>query len=313
MSKQKFGLGKGLGALIPSADGPAAGAPDEPVSVVPSAETRDDGTRQNALAHVDIARVAPNPHQPRTDFDPDALRELADSIREKGLVQPITVRRHGDGYQLISGERRLRACQIAGITHIPAYIRQVESDEEMIELALIENLQRETLNPIEIAHSYRRLINEFHYTQEQVAQRVSKDRTTVTNIVRLLKLPAEIQASIQKNELSMGHARALITIPDPQRQLRIWRKIVREGLSVRGAEDLAREAFAPPPAPPRKKPRQPGAEPQGEEFAARLRSVYGTKVHIEADRAGRGTIAFEFYTHDDFERLLELLLSARKP
>jgi ParB family transcriptional regulator, chromosome partitioning protein len=305
MSKTKFGLGKGLGALIPG----GGERDDEHVSVVPGEDTRDDGVAVNVLAHVELRRIAPNPHQPRMEFDPQALQELADSIREKGLVQPVTVRRFGEGYQLISGERRLRACQAAGITHIPAYIRQVESDEEMLELALIENIQRETLNPIEIAFTYQRLIEEFHYTQDQVAQRVSKNRTTVTNFVRLLRLPREIQDSIQKGEISMGHARALITIPDQQRQLRIWKKIVREGLSVRIVEDIARESLAPLRPKPARETRAVHP-PQVEDMLTRLRARYGTKVHLAASKDGRGALRFEFYNASDFERLMELLLAA---
>lgn len=304
MSKLKFGLGKGLDALIPS-------MPDsepEPVSVQPTQETRDDGASTGVMAHVEVARIMPNPFQPRTEFEPESLRELAQSIREKGLVQPITVRRNGGAFQLISGERRVRACQEAGIRFIPAYIRDVRTDEEMLELALIENIQRETLNPIEIAHSYQRLIDDYRYTQDQIAQKVSKNRATVANMVRLLKLPRDIQESIRKEEISMGHARAIINVPDAAAQLRIWKKTIREGLSVRRVEDLAREASRPISQRNQKKEKQAVRDSELDSLASKLRAVYGTKVHLAVTRKGSGTITFEFYNHDDLERLLDLLL-----
>jgi ParB family transcriptional regulator, chromosome partitioning protein len=304
MSKLKFGLGKGLDALIPSMP---EGEP-KPVSVTPSPETRDDGSSTGVLAHIEVARITPNPFQPRTEFHPDSLKELAQSIIENGLVQPVTVRRLGGGFQLISGERRVRACQEAGIRFIPAYIRDVKTDEEMLELALIENIQRETLNPIEIANSYQRLIDDYRYTQEQIAQKVSKNRTTVANMVRLLKLPRDIQESIRKDEISMGHARALINIPDAGTQLRLWKKTVREGLSVRKVEDLARDASKPINQQMQKKARLAAHDNELDSLASKLRAVYGTKVHVAATKKGSGSISFEFYNHDDLERLLELLL-----
>jgi ParB family transcriptional regulator, chromosome partitioning protein len=303
VSKLKFGLGKGLDALIPS----MGDAEPKPVSVKPSVETRDDGASTNVLMHIEVAKIQPNPFQPRTDFEPEALRELAQSILEKGLVQPISVRRFEGVFQLISGERRVRACQEAGIRFIPAYIRDVASDEEMLELALIENIQRETLNPIEIAYSYQRLIEDYRYTQDQVAQKVSKNRATVANMVRLLKLPRDIQESIRKDEISMGHARALINIPDGGAQLRIWKKAIREGLSVRKVEELAREAVKP--VAQRLQKKKPATDGDLDALASKLRAVYGTKVHIAATKKGNGAISFEFYSHDDFERLLELLLN----
>lgn len=304
MSKSKFGLGKGLDALIPSMTEPEA----KPVSITPTEETRDDGASTGVLAHVEVARITPNPYQPRQEFEPESLHELAASIREKGLVQPITVRRFGNGFQLISGERRVRACQEAGIRFVPAYIRDVKSDEEMLELALIENIQRETLNPIEIAYSYQRLLDEYHYTQEQIAQKVSKNRVTVANMVRLIKLPKDIQESIRKQEISMGHARAIINVPDAGAQLRIWKKTIREGLSVRKVEELAREASKPISQTIQKKTQQLARDGQLESLASKLRAVYGTKVHITTSKQGRGVISFEYYSPDDLERMLELLL-----
>lgn len=305
MSKTKFGLGKGLGALLPSASDET---PQE-ISVVPTSSSRDDGVSVGVLAHIEVSRISPNPYQPRTEFDPQALLELAQSIRENGLVQPVTVRRHNGAYQLISGERRVRACQEAGIEHIPAYIRKVETVEEMIELALIENIQRETLNPIEIAQSYKRLMDDCNHTQDQIATKVGKSRATVANFVRLLRLPREIQDSIQKSEISYGHARALINLPDANAQMRIWKKIVREGLPVRRAEELAREATQPVvPVAPKKKKSDGSENTPFESVNTRLRGLYGSKIEINATKAGKGSIAIEFYSHDDFERVVELLL-----
>lgn len=306
MSKQKAALGRGLGALIRPAE-----APEEPVSVHPTEETRDDGVATDVLAHIDVAKIEPNPYQPRVEFDAQELRELAQSIKENGLVQPVTVRRWEGKFQLISGERRVRACREAGIDHIPAYIRTVESNEEMLELALIENIQRQTLNPVEIATSYRQLVEEFNHTPEQVAQRVGKDRSTVVNFIRLLKLPKRILDSLQKNEISMGHARAIINLPDETAQLRVWQRIVRDELSVRKVEELVNSIYRKqPPAPPRlKKAGGQQTTPHLQELARKLHPVYGTKVHITAGKDGKGSISFEFYSDDDLDRLIDLLLN----
>jgi ParB family transcriptional regulator, chromosome partitioning protein len=299
-------LGKGLGALIPS------GAQSvEPVSIVPTPETIDDGASFDVLAHIEVSQIDPNPYQPRVDFDSESLRELAQSIRENGLVQPITVRRWDDRYQLISGERRVRACQQAGITHIPAYIRKVESAEEMLELALIENIQRATLNPVEIAQSYRQLVEDYGHSPEQVAQKVGKDRSTVVNFMRLLKLPKRILESLQKNEITMGHARALITLPDETAQLRTWQRVIRDGLSVRKVEELVKNIYSTQrPATAPKKTTTPSSVPGAfDDITRKLRPVFGTKVHIAATKEGKGSISFEFYSNDDLERIIELLLS----
>jgi len=297
-------LGKGLGALITPAP-----QQEQEVTVVPSNETLDDGQSTDILAHVEVANIDPNPYQPRIDFEPEALQELAQSIREKGLVQPVTVRRWEGGYQLISGERRLRACKLAGITHIPAYIRQVDSAEEMIELALIENIQRATLNPVEIAQSYRQLVEDYQHTPEEIARRVGKDRSTVVNFIRLLKLPKRILESVQRGELSMGHARALLSLPDEQAQLRIWQRIVRENLSVRKVEELVKSIYTVQRTAPTPKTAPSSASTtQLEELSRKLRPIYGTKVNISTGKDGKGSISFEFYSHDDLERLLELFL-----
>ncbi len=303
MGKNRNALGKGLGALIRSES-----TEEEVVSVVPSEETKDDGTSTGILAHIQVALITPNPYQPRKEFEPQALAELSQSIQENGLVQPITVRRHNNAYQLISGERRLRACQLAGVTHIPAYILKVETVEEMIELSLIENIQREQLNPIEIAHSYRQLVEQCNFSQERIAQKVGKDRSTVANTLRLLKLPDQIQTSIQKNELSMGHARALINIDDEATQIRIWKKIIMDGLSVRSVEKLVKHEAAPKTAGrATQTAKKPGAA-VAPELAEKLQRRYGTKIQITSSKDGLGSIHFEFYSNDDFDRLIDLLL-----
>lgn len=306
MSKQKPALGKGLGALIRPAE-----APEEPVSIKPTNETRDDGIAVDVLAHIPVSDIEPNPYQPRVEFDVQELRELAQSIKENGLVQPVTVRRWEGKFQLISGERRVRACREAGIEHIPAYIRKVDSNEEMLELALIENIQRQTLNPVEIATSYNQLVEEFNHSPEEVARRVGKDRSTVVNFIRLLKLPKRILDSLQKSEISMGHARAIINLPDETAQLRVWQRIVRDELSVRKVEELVNSIYRKqPPAPPRpKKASGQQTTPHLEELSRKLHPVYGTKVHITAGKDGKGSISFEFYSDDDLDRLIDLLLN----
>ncbi len=295
--RSKSVLGRGLSALIPKS--PAA---DTPVSVE-SLPTDTGG--ENVIVAVELSRIRSNPYQPRLDFDAQALDELRRSIVEKGVIQPVTVRRRGDGYELISGERRVRASQEAGLKTIPAYVIHVGSDEEMLELALIENLQREHLNPIEIAVSYQRLIDECRFTQEEVAQKIGKDRSTVTNFIRLLKLPEKIQHSLRNGELNMGHARALITIPDEKTQLRLHARIVRDGLSVRRVEQLVKDAGG------TKSRRPSSASPRRDgslqSIETKLRQSLGTKVSVRPQSGGGGEIVIEYYNSGDLDRLIELL------
>ncbi len=305
MSGKRPALGKGLSALLPDIEE----ATRKPVPVTSDDEFIDDGQSTGFIAHLSVDSIDSNPHQPRTSFDPETMKELADSITEKGIIQPITVRRHGARYQLVSGERRLRACKEAGLTTIPAYIVDVRTDEEMLELALIENIQREHLNPVEIAEGYRLLIEEFGYSQEEVAQKVGKDRTTVVNFIRLLNLPVPIKDSLRNNELSMGHARALLGAPDTRTQTAIWRKIIKQGLSVRRVEELVREAANRKGKPGGKKPRS--LDPATESVLEQLRPVLGTKVALQTKKDGSGRLILDFYSHEDLERLLELLLSIR--
>ena len=297
--KTKSVLGKGLSALIPRAP-----LREEPIS--PTALPKDEGL-DNVIVAVEVSKVRPNPYQPRQNFDPESLNELKRSILEKGVIQPVTVRRVAEGnYELISGERRIRASQEAGLTTIPAYIIKVSSDEEMLELALVENLQREHLNPLEIAVSYQRLIDECRLTQEEVAQKIGKDRTTVTNFLRLLKLPEKIKDSLRNDEISMGHARALIALPDEKVQLRLHEKIVRQGLSVRNVESLVKDFGKKPEK--KSRSQSSGRSDSGfQSIETRLRESFGTKVTIRKQHAGGGEIVIEYYNAGDLDRLLELL------
>jgi ParB family transcriptional regulator, chromosome partitioning protein len=295
MGKNKLVLGRGLASLIPTQSRAASDVAPQP---------SDDGQTDKVMAHVDLDKIQKNPYQPRADFDPVALDELKRSILEKGIIQPVTVRRVPGGYQLISGERRVRAAREAGLSQIPAYIIRVHSDEEMLELALVENLQREHLNPIEIAISYRRLIEECKFTQDEVARKIGKDRSTITNILRLLKLPDEIQTAVRKGEVSSGHARALVAIDDPKAQLMIFRRIRENDLSVRQVERLVREKGA----------RKPGGRSVAVRIAGgeltsvedRIRQLLGTRVQVKQFSGGRGEIVIEFYSGDDLDRLLEI-------
>jgi ParB-like partition proteins len=297
--KTKSVLGKGLSALIPRPP-----LREEPIS--PTALPRDEGF-DNVIVALEVSKVRPNPYQPRLDFDPEALNELKRSILEKGVIQPVTVRRIADGYyELISGERRVRASQEAGLNTIPAYIIKVSSDEEMLELSLVENLQREQLNPIEIAVSYERLIEECRLTQEEVAQKIGKDRTTVTNFLRLLRLPEKIKDSLRKDEISMGHARALITLPDEKIQLRLHERIVKQGLSVRNVESLARD-FGKKSEKKSHSPSSARSDGIFQNIETRLRQSLGTKVTIRKQQGGGGEIVIEYYNPGDLDRLLELL------
>jgi ParB family chromosome partitioning protein len=296
MSKNKLALGRGLASLIPTHSGSLSR------SSVPDAD--EDGVGAE-FVRIDLSKIERNPYQPRTDFSPDTLDELKQSIKEKGVIQPITVRRIPDGYQLITGERRVRASREAGLATIPAYVIEIGSEEEMLELALIENLQREQLNPIEVAISYRRLMDECGLTQEEVSQTIGKDRSTVTNFLRLLKLPEEIQVAVRHGDISGGHARALVGLDDRSRQMKIFRRILARGLSVRETEQLARNGS-------QKAPRQaararPGNTATLSSVEDRLRRLLGTRVHVRSLQGGKGEIVIEYYSDEDLDRLIEVL------
>ena len=258
-----------------------------------------------SINEIKLSEIEVNPFQPRTDFDQEALLELADSIKVQGIIQPITVRRlNANSYQLISGERRFRASKIAGLTQIPAYVRSA-NDQQMLEMALIENIQRENLNSIEVAISLQRMIEECNLKQDELGDRVSKNRSTVSNYLRLLKLPPAIQVSIRENEITMGHAKALITIDDPAKQIFIHQHIIKEGLSVRKTEELVRSMQQ---APVKKEGKQP--EPisfQVQKIQDDLASKFSTRVKLKIGDQGRGTIEIPFLSESDLTRILEIM------
>lgn len=285
--RQKSHLGKGLHALIPSAV----------ENNVPTTDT---------IQELEVALIEPNPFQPRINFDDDAFEDLKKSIKEKGVIQPVLVRPMptNNTYQLVAGERRLRATIDLGIKMIPAFIREITSDEEMLEIALIENVQREQLNPIELAKGYQQLVDECGLTQEEVAKKISKDRTTVSNVIRLLKLPPKIQESLQQGEIREGHARALLRITNPAEQAKVWRKAVKGSLSVRIVEQLARKTEEKVKTKTTKsaKQRKSGYISKVE---AKLREKLGTQVKVRMRKEG-GSLEVYFYSGEDLERLMDI-------
>ncbi|SKB86276.1 ParB/RepB/Spo0J family partition protein [Daejeonella lutea] len=295
--QKKTGLGKGLRALLDDSDLPENDRKQQISS---------ESTSLGSISFVKINQVEVNPFQPRTDFDIEALQELSESIKLQGLIQPITVRKAGqNSYQLISGERRLRASKLAGLTEIPAYVRTA-NDQQMLEMALIENIQRENLNAIEVALSFQRMIDECNLKQEELGSRVSKNRSTVTNYLRLLKLPPAIQAAIRDKEISMGHARALISVENPDQQLYIFQEIINHGLSVRKVEELVRqiEKSGKPKSSPTKKD---GISFQYMKIQDDLASKFATNVKLKLKDKGTGSIEITFMSDDDLNRILEML------
>lgn len=288
------GLGKGLDILIPNAVGKDKKNEDK-------IELRDED--KGTL--VKITKVEPNREQPRKNFDEDALEELADSIRQFGLLQPILVQNRKDYYEIIAGERRWRAAKKAGLKEIPVIIKNF-SDQEIVEISLIENIQREDLNAIEEAQAFKRLLTEFNLKQDEVAERVSKSRTAVTNSIRLLKLCDEVQNMIINEMISTGHARALISIEDPEQQYALAQKIFDEKLNVRDVEKLVKNLNKPEKS---KKitEKDKGLEVIYQDLAEKLKVSLGTKVIINSKENGIGKIEIEFYSHDDLERLLDKL------
>lgn len=294
-TKKKPALGRGLGALLQ--DSPAKHGSDE---ILPEAP-------KTGIFELSLESIQVNPYQPRTHFDKEALEELAESIRVQGIIQPITVRRLDQNeYQLISGERRFQASKIAGLAKIPAYVRSA-NDQQMLEMALIENIQRENLNALEIAQSYQRLLAECDLKQEELGDRVGKNRTTVNNYLRLLKLPPSIQAAIRDQKLSMGHARALINVEDVEKQLSIFKKTLEEDLSVRKVEALVKALNE---GGSRKK-ETPETDPvkkyELNKIQQRLASHFGTKVGLKSDSKNRGEIKIPFHSNSDLNRILEIL------
>lgn len=302
MSKdRKIGLGRGLGALL--SDSPLINRDRNNNSSV----TDNPSAALGSISHIKVNQVEVNPFQPRFEFDEDALRELSESIQIQGLIQPITVRQMGhDQFQLISGERRLRASKMAGLKEIPAYIRTAD-DQQMLEMALIENIQRENLNAIEVALSFQRMIEECEINQEELGDRVSKNRSTVTNYLRLLKLPPTIQASIRDNKISMGHARALINVSDATTQLFIYQEILDKDLSVRKVEDMVRTIKQTGIKPAAKEKKSDIISFQYQKIQDDLSSKFATRIKMKVQDGGKGSIEIPFLSNDDLTRILELL------
>jgi ParB family chromosome partitioning protein len=292
MKTKKKALGRGLDAILQS-----------PETDITSKDISGNYV-VGAIANINIEKIEANPFQPRDHFDDELIQELAASIKRQGIIQPITVRKLGyEKYQLISGERRLRASKSAGLDQIPCYIR-VANDEQMLEMALIENIHRKDLNAIEIAISYQRLIEECKLTHEKLSDRISKNRSTITNYLRLLKLPAEVQLAMRDNKISMGHARAIINIIDQDVQLGILKKIINDDLSVRQVEELVRKLNTDP------SPARPAIIELPAYFnnsAEQLKSKLGTGVNIRRNNNGKGQIVISFESDQDFSRILGLL------
>ena len=287
---ERRALGKGLGALIPE-------------KILESS----DGARKEEIIYVQSEQIKPNPFQPREDFDQKNIEELAQSIKEKGVIQPLLVRRKGDGYELIAGERRLRAVKSLGLNEIPIIIRDV-SDQDSLELALIENIQREGLNPIEEAHAYQHLMDKFQVTQEKISEVLGKARVTITNTLRLLKLPHEIQQEMKKGRISFAHGRTLLEIEDANQQRRLAQEIITKGLSVRELESLIKTSR---PKGLRRKIVQGQGEPLLVLLEEQMQHALATKVRI-IKRQKRGHINIEFYSQEDLERIANVIRGGRK-
>lgn len=256
----------------------------------------------NGVLRIPLENIETNPKQPRKDFDEVALQELAQSIKLHDIIQPVTVSKlHGNKYRLISGERRWRASKLAGIKDIPAYVRHA-NDQQLLELALLENLQREDLNAMEVALSYKRMMEELSHTQEQVAERMGKDRSTVTNYIRLLKLPPDIQVAVRNGEISMGHARALINVDTIDKQLFVFDEIKSKGLSVRQTENLVRNLYKEPDA---KKPEVESLPPTYKKIEDKLGSHFSTRVKMKHSKNGSGQITFDYYSLQELNKLLD--------
>lgn len=293
MSIKRNALGRGLDSLISMDDTPARGS--------------------SAINEIPLAAITPNPEQPRTSFDPEALEELAASISQLGIIQPLSLRKTGaDTYQIIAGERRYRAALMAGLDTVPAYIRTA-NEAELTEMALIENIQREDLNAIEIALTFKKLIDQYNLTQERLSERIGKKRATVANFLRLLRLPAEVQLGLRDKRVDMGHARALLTISDPALQLKLYNEILKKHLSVRNVEELAKayQKAAEEGSDNVRKPKRMQSDDY-DVLKRHLSSVFRTQVQFNCDSKGRGRITFPFKDETELERLITLFDSLQQ-
>ena len=284
---RRSALGRGLGSLISMDDVPARGS--------------------SAINEISLDLISPNPDQPRTTFDEDALEELATSIRELGIIQPLSLRKTGpDSYQIIAGERRFRAAKLAGLSTVPAYIRSV-NETELTEMALIENIQREDLNAIEIALTFKKLIDQYSLTQERLSERIGKKRATIANFLRLLRLPAEVQLGLRDKRVDMGHARALLSIEDPSKQLKLYNQIVKEGLSVRRVEELAKDMRDNDDSKDPSSTQPKSAQPNEYDVLSRHMSQrFELPVSFSCNKAGKGKITFSFKNEAELERLIAI-------
>ena len=302
MPIKKKGLGKGLDSLIPDNKSMKSVTSEKTV------ESKEDAAAKSGVQVMKINEVEPNRDQPRKNFDEDALLELSDSIKQFGVLQPLLVRKRKDYYEIIAGERRWRAAKLAGVKEVPV-IEKEYTDQEILEIGLIENIQRENLNPIEEAIAYKRLLEEFNLKQDEVAERVSKSRTAVTNSMRLLKLSDKVKQMIIDDMISTGHARALLAIDDPELQYTLANKIFDEKLSVRETEKLVKEIKNP------KKPKE--KKPVANSFIyqdleEKMKSVFGTKVSIASKGKGKGKIEIEYYSDDELEHLFDMMMSIKR-
>lgn len=298
-NNKRNALGKGLSALLENAK-----------TDITSQKPESDANVVGSIGNIAIANIEANPFQPRTDFEAQALLELSNSIKEQGIIQPVTVRKMGyDKYQLISGERRFRASQIAGLTHIPAYIR-IANDQAMLEMAIVENVQRENLNAIEVAISYKRLIDECNLTQEELSKRVGKERSTITNYMRLLKLPPQIQIAIRDGKLSMGHARALLALETEEKQLAVYEDVINQQLSVRDVESLTKNLST---FKKSEKSKETGGEAsnsfiaEAQKLEHDLTHHFNTKVKMQISGEGKGKIMIPFKSEEELQRILDIL------
>ncbi len=286
MTPKRNALGRGLDSLISMGDVQTSGS--------------------SAINEIEVSLIRPNPDQPRSSFDEESLGELAASIRELGVVQPLSVRMADDGtYQIIAGERRWRAARMAGLNTVPAYVRTA-SDSEVTEMALIENIQREDLNAIEVALAFRKLIDTYSLTQDRLSERLGKKRATVANHLRLLKLPAEIQLGLRDHKLDMGHARALLSVADPKEQLRLYKRILKEDLTVRRVEELAKAIQEGEATPGADKGADPSLTAANHEFARQLSSCFPSPVKFSRTASGKGSITLKFNNDNELQQLVEL-------
>lgn len=302
MAVKRNGLGKGLDSLIPNKTEKTVKTEKKPE------QKNEESQNSSGEILVKINQVEPNREQPRKEFDEDSLMELADSIKQFGILQPLLVQKRKDYYEIIAGERRWRAAKIAGIKEVPIIIRDY-TDQEIVEISLIENIQRENLNPIEEAMAYKRLLEEFHLKQDEVAERVSKSRTAVTNSMRLLKLNEKVQQMIIDDMITTGHARALLAIDDQEQQYILANKIFDEKLSVRETEKLIKDI---------KNPKKPKIKKPVEnaflydDLANKMKEVMGTKVNISTKGNGKGKIEIEYYSDKELERMFDMIMSLRR-